>query len=358
MKKHLIFCATFFLIGSAFSQTNPTYNGDASLTDSSKEISNIDTSKNVSYTDSAKIYSTGDSAQNFTGSVSAQTFVLIDSSANIPTVDITAKPIADATSLYNKNLKAVAFSKTNSPYKTHFVTDGLVITGAVATTLVGYVLIKNKKDLTPAELTMKTKDKLPFFDRGTAGYYSSQANKDSYILFDASYAIPVAMIFINKNERTKAGQLIVLYVETIGITGAMYTLTAGLVYRSRPFVYGVKAPLDKRLDKGGQRSFYGGHVATTAAATFLTAKIFSDFNPNSKLRPYLWGASGALTVLMGYMRMKAGYHFLSDCVLSGAIGATTGILIPSLHKNKNFEKITMAPEMINGNKGIRLAYNF
>lgn len=76
-----------------------------------------------------------------------------------------------------------------------------------------------------------------------------------------------------------------MYVETLGITGAMYTLTAGLVYRSRPYVYGNKAPTEKRLGKGSQRSFYGGHVATTAALTFFTAKVFRDFNPDSKLRP-------------------------------------------------------------------------
>lgn len=259
---------------------------------------------------------------------------------------------------FNKNSHTRNLAPAESPYKTSFIKDGLVITGALGVTLLGYELIKNKKDLTNEQLAAKTKDKLPFFDRGNAGYYSTQANKDSYILFDASYAIPVLMAFIDKNERTKAGQLMVLYVETVGITGAMYTLTAGLVYRSRPFVYGTKAPLDKRQDKGGQRSFYGGHVATTAATTFLTAKIFSDFNPGSKLRPYLWGAAGGLTVLMGYLRYQAGYHFLSDCVLSSLIGGATGILIPELHKNKNFQKISMVPEMINGNTGMRLTYHF
>lgn len=239
-----------------------------------------------------------------------------------------------------------------SPYKTGLIKDGLVITGALGVTLLGYELIENKRSLTPDELALKTKNNIPFFDRGNAGYYSPQANKDSYILFDAAYAIPVAMIFLNKNERTKAAQLLTLYVETIGITGAMYTLTAGLVYRSRPFVYGDKAPLDKRLDKGGQRSFYGGHVATTAAATFLTAKIFGDINPDSKIQPYLWGVAGGLTVLMGYMRYKAGYHFLSDCVLSGAVGAATGILVPALHKNKNFKNVSLSPTMINGTAGV------
>jgi membrane-associated phospholipid phosphatase len=245
-----------------------------------------------------------------------------------------------------------------SVYKTKFVTDGLIIAGAVGTTLLGYELIQNKKDLTMEQLAGKTKDKLPFFDRGNAGYYSTQDDKDSYILFDAAYAIPLAMIFINKNERSKAGQLIVLYIETVGITGAMYTLTAGLVYRSRPFVYGDKAPLKKRLDKGGQRSFYGGHVATTAATTFLTAQLFHDFNPHSKLQPYLWGGASALTVLMGYMRYKAGYHFLSDCVLSGIIGGATGILVPNLHKSKKFKNLSMFPEMGEGYKGLALTYHF
>ncbi len=257
-----------------------------------------------------------------------------------------------------KNFRPENLSPAESPYKTSLAKDGLAIAGAVGGTLLGYELIKNKKDLTDEQLAGKTKDKLPFFDRGNAGYYSTQANKDSYILFDASYAIPVLVALIDKNERTKFGQVMVLYVETIGITGAMYTLTAGLVYRSRPFVYGTNAPLDRRQDKGGQRSFYGGHVATTAAATFLTAKIFSDFNPNSKLRPYMWGAAGSLTVLMGYLRYRAGYHFLSDCVLSSIIGGATGILIPELHKNKNFQKISIVPEMINGDTGMRLTYHF
>ena len=257
------------------------------------------------------------------------------------------------------NIKTIAkHTHAVSPYKTRLGTDGLIIIGAVGTTLAGYELIKNKKDLTMDQLARKTKDNLPFFDQGNAGYYSPQADKDSYILFDAVYAIPLAMTFLNKNERTKAGQLIVIYIETIGITGAMYTLSAGLVYRSRPFVYGTKAPLEKRLDKGGQRSFYGGHVATTAAATFLTAKLFHDFNPHSKLQPFLWASAGALTVAMGYMRYKAGYHFLSDCVLSGIIGATTGILIPQFHKSKKLKNISMSPTMGEGYKGIDLTYHF
>lgn len=285
----------------------------------------------------------------------AQNDTLTTSDNSTPGTTIQSN-IVDTVAPAKTNVSRITSS--NSPYTTHFVKDGLVITGAVGATLLGYSLIKDKDDLTPTQLSAKSKANLPFFDRWVAGNYSDKANKDSYILFDADYVIPLAFIFLNKNERKKAGQLVVIYVETIGITGAMYTLTAGLVYRSRPFVYGDKAPLDKRLDKGGQRSFYGGHVATTAAATFLTAKLFATFNPNSKLRPYLYIAAGGLTTIMAYERMQAGYHFFSDCLLSSLIGAATGILIPDFHKNKNFKNFTLAPDVIYGNTGMRLTYHF
>ena len=247
-------------------------------------------------------------------------------------------------------------SSVNSPYHTTFVKDGLIIAAAAGGTVLGYGLIKNKKDLPPQELATKTRSSLAFFDRGNAGYYSKKVDQDSYILFDGSYVIPVAVALFNKKERSKFGQVMVMYLETIAITGSMYTITAGLVYRSRPFVYGDKAPLEKRLDKGGQRSFYGGHVATTAAFTFFTAKVFQDFNPGSKLTPYLYTGAGALTVLMGYMRYKAGYHFLSDCVLSGIIGTATGIFIPQFHKNKNFKNISLTPYYQGNAKGFSLVY--
>ncbi len=245
-----------------------------------------------------------------------------------------------------------------SPYKTSVVKDGITIAATVGATLAGYSLIKNKNDLTMADLATKTKSSLPFFDRFVAGNYSDKANKDSYILFDGSYAIPVAAALISGKERSKFGQIMVMYLETMGITGAMYTLTAGFVYRSRPFVYGDKAPLEKRLDKGGQRSFYGGHVATTAAATFFTAKVFQDFNPGSKLTPYLYTGAGVLTAVMSYERMRAGYHFFSDCVLSSIIGAATGIVVPQLHKKEAFKNISLTPFYQNDAKGFSLVYKF
>lgn len=269
--------------------------------------------------------------------------------------------------LFNQQPSAVSFTTINdantevplgsSPYKTHWKTEATIIGSSVAVNLLGFQLIKNKTDLTMDELSRKTPDKLIFIDKWNAGFYSEKADRDSYILFNGSYVYPLAVMLLDKKQRSKFGQLATLYVETIGITGSMYTLTAGLVYRSRPFVYGNIAPLDKRLSKGAQRSFYGGHVATTAALSFFTAQVFRDFHPTSKARPYIWTAAAILPAIMAYERAKAGYHFLSDSFLSYAVGAATGILVPHLHKHKNLQNVKLSPTVIGGTQGLSLVYH-
>jgi membrane-associated phospholipid phosphatase len=246
----------------------------------------------------------------------------------------------------------------SSPYVTSFKKDGVIILGSAAVTVLGYTLIKDKHDLSLAQLATKKKDNLLFMDRWVAGNYSEQANKDSYILFNASYVYPLLIALVNKNEHKRWGQVTTLFIETVTVTGAMYTLAAGLVYKSRPYVYGDAAPVDLRLSKGAQRSFYGGHVATTAAASFFTARVFQEFNPHSKLQPYLWIGAAALPALMAYERMRAGYHFLSDCLLSYGIGAATGLLIPDMHKNKHFRNVSILPNIEEKQGGITVNYRF
>lgn len=245
-----------------------------------------------------------------------------------------------------------------SPYITSFRTDGPIIGGGIALTAFGTYLISKKKDLTMEQLARKTKDRVPFFDRSSAGFYSEKADEDSYIPFKISFALPVAMMLANKNERQKPVQVLALYVETMGITGALFTIAAGSIQRSRPFVYGTLAPLDKRLEKNSQRAFYAGHTAATASATFFAAKVFQDFNPNSKLKPYVWVVAASVPALVGYLRYKAGMHFLSDNLLGYVMGAGAGILVPELHKNSKLKNLSFTPEAGLHYKGVALTYNF
>lgn len=252
----------------------------------------------------------------------------------------------------------------SSPYTTSFKKDAPILIGGLGLTALGVSLISKKDTLTYAELATKTRDKVPFFDRGNVGNYDKDIDEASYIPFNASFAMPIVMMLINKNERKHMGQIFVMYVESMAITGAAFTLSAGLFHRSRPLVYSptdvysptTKAPLSQRTSATNQRSFFAGHTAATASATFFMAKVFQDFNPNSKAKPYVWAVAAAVPALVGYMRYQSGYHFLSDNLLGYAIGAASGILIPEWHKKSKQTNLSFVPEFGKGYRGIAVTY--
>ena len=147
-----------------------------------------------------------------------------------------------------------------------------------------------------------------------------------------------------------------MYLEAEAITGTLYTITNGLTRRSRPLVYGTIAPIGERLNKNNQRSFYAGHTASSATATFFAAKVFSDLNPDSKARAFVWVVAAAIPAIVGYMRYQSGFHFLSDNPLGYGLGTASGILIPQWHKSKAHKNVSFFPQMGKNFKGFSFVY--
>jgi len=239
--------------------------------------------------------------------------------------------------------KIFAQQNHESPYETDLIKDGIWITTGVGLNVVGVLLIQNKPALTETEINALSKDDIWGIDRWAAGNYSERANSDSYIPMFTSFALPLALL-LNQNERSHAGQISVLFIESMATTGALFSITAGLVQKSRPLVYNTSIPAEERMSNDEQRSFYAGHTAATASATFFAAKVFHDFNPNSPWRPVVWGVAAAIPATVGYLRIRAGKHFLTDNLIGYALGAASGIIIPEIHKKKN-KNVEIYPTM-------------
>lgn len=250
-----------------------------------------------------------------------------------------------------------------SPYETDLITDGIWVTGGIGLNALGVILIQEKEGLTETELNNLSREDVWKIDRWAAGNFSEQADNISYIPFYGSFALPF-LLMLNENERSHAGQLAVLYVEAMATTGALYSITSALVQRSRPLVYNSQVPKEVRMSSGEQMSFFAGHTAATASATFFAAKIFNDFNPDSPLRPYVWTAAALIPATAGYLRLRAGKHFLTDNLIGFAVGAASGILIPEIHKkkNKNLQIYTVVNINHGGlninSQGIGVSYTF
>ncbi|UYZ62804.1 phosphatase PAP2 family protein [Hymenobacter weizhouensis] len=222
--------------------------------------------------------------------------------------------------------------QASSPYRTRFVVDAPITLGLAGANVLGLYLIQQKTGLTKEEVAALSKNNVPKFDRFVAGKYSESARTKSDYLFYGSLVATPTFLALLPATRHRYGQVAGLYVQTVATTGALFTMAAGNVYRSRPLTYSNEASTRQRTRKNATNSFFAGHTATTATATFFAAKVFNDFHPDSPARPYVWGAAAAIPAAVGYYRLQAGKHFLSDNLLGYAVGATAGILVPHLHK--------------------------
>ncbi len=253
--------------------------------------------------------------------------------------------------------------ENSSPYKTDFWKDGSWIAGSTALNVLGVITIQNKDDLSVTELASIDKNDIWKVDRWAAGNYSEKADELSYIPFYGSFASPL-LFLLSEDERKNFGQISVMFVETMATTGALFTITAGTVQKSRPLVYNENLPFEERADSDAQRSFFAGHTAATAAASFFTAKVFHDYNPDSPALPYVWAGAVAVPAYVGYLRTKAGKHFLTDNLIGFGIGAACGILVPEIHKigNENLDIYPTAQTNVMGTgidtKGVGVNYTF
>lgn len=224
-------------------------------------------------------------------------------------------------------------------------------------TVVGSAILLNKERLTEEDLLRVNRNQVNRFDRFAAGNYNATAEHISDFPFYGSFVAPLFLL-LDDDVKQQAPQVFLLYAQAMSITGGLFSMSAGLTERKRPSVYATDAPLEARLHKYATNSFFGGHTAATASATFFAAKVFHDFNPDSPARHLVWAAAAITPAAVGYLRMEAGKHFLSDNIIGYTLGASVGILVPQLHKKSNNSGFSLIPVKTLTHDGAALTYTF
>ena len=185
------------------------------------------------------------------------------------------------------------------------------------------------------------------FDRSATYNNSLPAKKWSDVMMEGSHLLP-ALILIPKKTRKDAGNLLLLFSEVYFITAGLTAITKSITLRPRPYVFDNNIDLGAKMSRNARFAFFSGHTSITAANCFVTAKIFSDYFPDSKWKPVIWGLAAAIPAVVAYNRVAAGKHYPSDVIAGYAVGATLGILIPELHKNLG-SKLSFHPGFGGGN---------
>jgi membrane-associated phospholipid phosphatase len=204
------------------------------------------------------------------------------------------------------------------------------------------------------DLKISTYGQVNAFDRIGSNFELGNSGKLSDYGLYAGVALP-GLLLLNEATRSDIGKITILYAETMAIAGGLTNITKTGFARPRPYVYGPGWIPDKELSSGDQAAFVSGHTSLSAAGSFFFARVFSDYHPDSKLKPYVWGLAATVPAVTGYLRVRAGRHYPTDVIAGYALGAAVGYLVPTLHKKKILPK---GMRVNAGVAGFQLDYQF
>jgi membrane-associated phospholipid phosphatase len=201
--------------------------------------------------------------------------------------------------------------------------------------------IKGKAEITSAELSALNPGLLHPIDRWALNQASP--NIALYSKLSDNFQIPVFMLpgllLFNRNIRKDWFDILLMYVEGHVVTFTFYNYSwLGPTFQNkyRPVTYYTELPMGDRTTGNNRNSFYSGHVASVAYASFFTAKIYCDYHPELGGKQLLiYAAASVPPLIEGYLRVRSLAHFPSDAMVGLFLGASIGIAIPELHKIKN-----------------------
>lgn len=218
-----------------------------------------------------------------------------------------------------------------SPYNLSWQLD--IPMGAVAVGMGTAYLIMDKQTepLSFAALQALDRNQVPLFDRDATYNWSKPVKTTSDVFLYSSMAIP-SLLFIDKKIQKDYLQVGTIWAQTFALNAALTSLTKVLVKRPRPFLYNKNVPAHYKEESDGRYSFFSGHTSVSAAMCFMTAKIYHDYNPNSRAVPWVWLGAATVPAITGILRNQTGKHFWTDIITGYLVGAAIGILVPELHK--------------------------
>ncbi len=119
-----------------------------------------------------------------------------------------------------------------------------------------------------------------------------------------------------------------LYAESTSLTSALTSVLKIAVRRPRPVDYAAQSATDTNM----VLSFPSGH-ASGVASVGATATYLAFVRAPRSPRPWITLAAFVLlTGFVDYERVRAGAHFPKDVAAGTLLGATTGVLVPHLHR--------------------------
>ena len=161
-------------------------------------------------------------------------------------------------------------------YKINPWVDGAITVGAFATNYWGLRVVDRKKPLDSLEIYSLDPNDINAFDRSATRQDASKMT-DAWALSDVgmtgSFFLPV-LLMLDKDIRQDWAPVLMLYLQAEGIAGTLWSWGASIhIDRIRPLVYNPDVPMSEKPNVRNKNSFFSGHTSSSAAASFLFAKV-------------------------------------------------------------------------------------
>jgi membrane-associated phospholipid phosphatase len=243
-----------------------------------------------------------------------------------------------------------------SPYKTSWTKDGYIAGTGTIIGLTALVADRSVHSLTPQEVSQLSRESINWLDRSAAYHYSPSASSASDVLYMIAFAAPAALL-ADQSIRKDWQTIILMYLETFGWVGSVTELTKASVQRLRPSVYNPDVSFSNKSSSDSRKSFFSGHASVSFASAVFISTVYSEYNPNSEWKPYVWAGSLLTASVVGFLRYEAGAHFPTDVLAGAVVGSAIGYAIPWMHRVDK-ENMSVTPGMPSADYGFMIQVKF
>jgi len=228
--------------------------------------------------------------------------------------------------------------KGSKPFNLDFNREVLIIgTGSVAA-VTAFAILENIKPFTPEEISLLDPADVNGFDRGAIGPFTEDRAGD--VLLYTSYLLPISFLAYGETKNDFL-DLALIYGEVLLMQASINGIVKGTVQRTRPFAYDDESPISEKTSTDTRISFFSGHTSMSAAISFFTAKVFTEYIEDNTAKILIWSGAVILPAATALMRINSHWHFPSDVMVGYAVGALVGYLIPELHKTKVMDSLSI-----------------
>jgi membrane-associated phospholipid phosphatase len=149
-----------------------------------------------------------------------------------------------------------------------------------------------------------------------------------------------------------------LVAESVVVTMLIGDAVKLAIARERPRVHAL-TPAERTArpyDAQDNLSFFSSHTAfaftlACSAGTIASLRGYSG-------APYIWGGGLALATTIGYLRIGADAHYVSDVVVGALVGSAIGVAVPLLHAHETRSSVALQPLGVSGAQGLAFAGTF